>query len=130
MQLLHEVLKSWKNFLSNVKDNTHNLVFHKHHLIRKHHLCFLNALSNKEIYNFHITQNKETTSSRLYYQNKFNDNNFDWKNIYLLVDNVPKDSKLRAFQFKLLNNVLYLNKMVFKFGKIRSPLCSFCNFKD
>ena len=130
MQLLHEVLKSWKNHLSNVKDNTHNLVFHEHHLIRKHHLYFLNALSNKEIYNFHITKNKETTSSKLYYQNKFNDNNFDWKNIYLLVDNVPKDSKLRAFQFKLLNNVLYLNKMIFKFGKIRSSLCSFCNFKD
>ena len=30
------------------------------------------------------------------------------------------------FQYRLLNNVLYLNKMIFRFGKIDSPLCSFC----
>ena len=41
-----------------------------------------------------------------------------------------KDSTLRAFQFKLLNNDLYLNKMLFKFGRSGSPLCSFCNVKD
>ena len=43
---------------------------------------------------------------------------------------VTKESTLRAFQFKLLKNVLYLNKMLFKFGKSGSPLCSFCNLKD
>ena len=32
--------------------------------------------------------------------------------------------------FELLSNVLYLNKMLFKFGKSGSPLCSFCNVKD
>ena len=39
---------------------------------------------------------------------------------------VIKDSRLQVFQYKLLNNVLYLNKMLFRFGKIDSPLCSFC----
>ena len=39
---------------------------------------------------------------------------------------VTKDSRPRVFQYKLLNNVLYLNKMLFRFGKIDSPLCSFC----
>ena len=39
---------------------------------------------------------------------------------------VTKDSRLQVFQYKLLNNVLYLNKMLFRFGKIDSPLCSFC----
>ena len=29
-----------------------------------------------------------------------------------------------------MNNVLYLNKMLSKFGKSGSPLCSFCNVKD
>ena len=33
----------------------------------------------------------------------------------------------RCFQFKLFNNVLNLHKMLFKFGKVESPLCSFCN---
>ena len=38
---------------------------------------------------------------------------------------VTKGSRRQVFQYKLLNNVLYLNKMFFKFGKIDSPLCSF-----
>ena len=34
-------------------------------------------------------------------------------------------SRLQVFQYTLLNNVLYLHKMIFSFGKIDSPLCSF-----
>ena len=73
MQLLHTVIKSWKNDLSYFKKNIHNLVCHR----------------------FII------------------DSNLDWKTIYLLVRIVTKYNNLRAFQFKLLNNVFYLNKMIF-----------------
>ena len=52
--------------------------------------------------------------------------NLDWKTIYMLPRIVTKYSSLLVFQYKLLNNVLYLNKMLFRFGKIDSPLCSFC----
>ena len=93
-------------------------------------MYFLNKLSSKEIYNFFIAQKEEQTASRLYYQKKFSDSNLDWKNIYLLVRIVTKGSKLRAFQFKLLNNVPCLNKMLFKFGKSGSPLSCFCNLKN
>ena len=90
----------------------------------------LNRLSSKEIYSFLIAQKEEQTASRLFYQKKFSNSNLDCKNIYLLVHIVTKDSKLRAFQCKLLNNVLYLNKMLFKFGKSGSPLCCFSNLKN
>ena len=43
---------------------------------------------------------------------------------------VTKDSRPGVFQYKLLNNVLYLNKMLFRFGKIDSPLCSFCKMME
>ena len=33
---------------------------------------------------------------------------------------------LRIFQYKLLHNILYLNEMLYKFGKNLSPPCSFC----
>ena len=130
IQLLHAIPKSWKEDLSNVKENIHNLIIRDHPIIRKYHTYFLNRLSSKEIYNFLIAQKEEQTASRLYYQQKFSSSNLDWNKIYLLVRIVTKDSTLRAFQFKLLNNVLYLNKMLFKFGKSGSPLCSFCNVKD
>ena len=90
-------------------------------------MYFLTRLNSKEIYNFLIAQKEEQTPSRLYYQKKFSNSYLDWKNIYLLVRIVTKDSTVRAFQFKLLNNVLYINKMLFKFGKSGSPLCSLCN---
>ena len=34
------------------------------------------------------------------------------------------------FQYKLLNNVFYLNKMLFRFSKVDSCLCSFCKTVD
>ena len=34
------------------------------------------------------------------------------------------------FQCKLLNNVLYLNNMLFQFKKVDSPLCSYCNEEE
>ena len=43
---------------------------------------------------------------------------------------VTKDSRLRIFQCKLLNNVLYLNKILAMFGKIDLPVCFFCKMVD
>ena len=49
-----------------------------------------------------------------------------WKDIYLLPHKTTINTKHRSFQYKILNNVLYLNKLLFKFGNVKSPLCSFC----
>ena len=37
---------------------------------------------------------------------------------------------MQSFQYKLLNNVLFLNKRLHIFGIKWSPLCSFCNLRD
>ena len=34
------------------------------------------------------------------------------------------------FQYKLLNNVLYLTNMLVRFKKLDSPLCSYCNEEE
>ena len=56
--------------------------------------------------------------------------NFKWKLIYKLPCVVTYDAKSRIFQYKLLNNVLYLNKKLFHFGIISQPKCSICNLYD
>ena len=33
---------------------------------------------------------------------------------------------MRIFQYKILNNVLYLNKLLYKMKIVKSPLCYFC----
>ena len=40
------------------------------------------------------------------------------------------EAKIRIFQCKLLNNVLYLNKKLFQFGIISQSKCSFCDLYD
>ena len=37
---------------------------------------------------------------------------------------------MQSFQYKLLNNVLFLNEKLHIFGIKSSPLCSFCNLCD
>ena len=83
-----------------------------------------------KVYDFLIVQKEEQFLSRLYYQKNFNDTHLNWKNIFFLVRIVTKHSKLYAFQFRLINNVLYLNRMLLNFGKSDSPLYYFCCLKD
>ena len=53
-------------------------------------------------------------------------NNVNWGKIYLLPRVTTIDSSLRSLQYKILNNVLYLNERLFKFNIVDSPLCSLC----
>ena len=50
----------------------------------------------------------------------------EWKDIYTLPRRVTINTNFRIFQYKLLHNILYLNGVLYKFGKKISPLCSFC----
>ena len=67
---------------------------------------------------------------KMYNKNVFRNSNLDWKTIYVLPRIARKDSRVGLFQYKLLNNVLYLNKTPFSFGKIDRLLCSFCKMID
>ena len=56
----------------------------------------------------------------------FNLNNVNWVKICLLPRVTTIDSSLRSFQYKRLNNTLYLNERLFKFNTVDSPLSSLC----
>ena len=51
----------------------------------------------------------------------------DWASIYMIPRMVTVESKLRIFQYKVLNNILYLNDRLYKMGIVQTPLCSLCN---
>ena len=51
---------------------------------------------------------------------------FNWKEIFLTPIEITSNTKLREFQFKILNRILYTNNMLYKFKKVQSPLCYFC----
>ena len=57
---------------------------------------------------------------------KFPDLSLEWKEICSLPFSVTHDTKIREFQYKLLNNIVFTNEKLFRFKMINSPLCAFC----
>ena len=54
----------------------------------------------------------------------------NWKEISLTSRTVTVRTFTRMFQYKIINNNLYLNKMLFVFKKVTTPLCSFFESND
>ena len=50
--------------------------------------------------------------------------------MYLLPTRVTLHRNIRIFQYKLLNNNLNLNNMIFRFKIVDSLLCSYCNEEE
>ena len=120
----------WKDILRNYTEYINNLVFQDHRLIKKHQILFLNKLNSATLYEIFIDANNIKPTSQTYFENLFSNFKPDWKSIYLLPRRVTLDTNLRMFQCKLLNNVVYLNNMLFRFKKADSPLCSYCNEEE
>ena len=71
-----------------------------------------------------------TRTSQQYFKNLFPHLNIDWKLIYLQPRILTKNTSLRAFQYKFLNNVLYLNHKIFQFKVSTTSLCLYFNQHD
>ena len=71
-----------------------------------------------------------TPTSQQYFKTFSPHMNLDRKLIYLLPRILTENTSLRAFQYKFLNNVLYLNFKLFQFGVSATSLCSYCNQHD
>ena len=63
-------------------------------------------------------------------KNIFLNMKFDWRNIYSLPRITTINTYLSSFQYKICNNILFLNKKLFVFWMKNTPSCSFCTKKD
>ena len=52
--------------------------------------------------------------------------NIEWSLVYTLPRKVTIDTSTCIFQYKILNNILYLNNKLYKMTIAESPSCSFC----
>ena len=101
-----------------------------HHLIKKHQILSLNKLNSVTLYEILIDANNIKPTTQTHFESLFLNFKPDWKSIYKLPRRVSLDTNFKMFQYKLLNNVLYLNNMLFRFKKVHSPLCSYCNEEE
>ena len=77
-----------------------------------------------------ILKAQKKPSSNIYFENLFNCDDIDWSAIYMLPRLVTHDTFMRSFQYKILNNIVYLNKKLHFFEITSSPPRYFCNLYD
>ena len=127
LQLINAIPEIGKKCIKQTSENTSLLVVKDHHLLRGWRSIVLEKLSYKELYSLLISAIEHPPTSQKYFDNLFPNIELPWKEIYLTARKATANSYLRCFNYKMINNVLYLNKKLFQFGKTQSPLCSFCH---
>ena len=90
----------------------------------------LKSVRSRKIYNSLIKDRISEPTSQSYFERKFNETEIDWSQIYLLPRKVPVETRTRAFQFKILHNILYLNKRLHRMGLAEFPLCNLCGISE
>ena len=105
------------------------LVVKDHHLLRGSRIIILEKLSCKKLYSLLISAIEHQPTSQKYFDSLFPNIELPWEEIYLTARKATANSYLRCFNYKIINNVLYLNKKFFQFSKTQSSLCSFCHSK-
>ena len=90
----------------------------------------MEKLNSRQLHCLLVYTHPFTPTSQEYFIELFQTGSFDWKQIYLLPRLVTLNSYSRSFQYKILNNILYLNKKLFTFQKSTSPLCPFYKLSE
>ena len=128
MQLSHVIPLIWKQKVNHGEKNVEkSYVIQDPHLIKNTRVIVLDKLTSREIYSVLLLSSGNTPTSQKYFGKVFPNENFDWKKIYILTRVVTINSFQSNFQYKILHNIVYLNKVLFTFGKIKTRLCSFCH---
>ena len=104
-----------KNFFFDYNDINENDLCQNHHLIKGDRILPLGKLSSKEIYSILISNIINKATLNIYFEKLFENTTLDWNKIYLLPSLATIDTTLRSFQYKILNNVLFLKKKTIHF---------------
>ena len=130
LQLKHAIPHNWKTIIKQNPGNVSDLLIHDHHLFKGARILTFEKLSSKELYSILITKFTNKPSTNVYFEKIFPNMKLDWRKIYILPRMTTVNTYLRSFQYKILNNILFLNKKLFVFRKKNTPLCSFCNKEE
>ena len=87
----------------------------------------INSVTAKSVYNVCISHKFSPPTSKKRLSTKFNiEDQKTWSSVYLLPASATLDTKIRMFQYKIVNNILYLNQRLYYMKLVALPLCSLC----
>ena len=84
----------------------------------------LSKVSSKLLYKAFKSRKQVPPTAQIKFKEKFPYFSFNWNDIYSLPFIVTIETKIREFQYKVLNNLVFTNEKMFKFKMTNSPLCS------
>ena len=126
LSLIASVPMSWKfeirNYFSSIEDTRTSCT----PTIPQPKVSLLPDMSVKAAYKILIRPLVKAPTSQTSLQKLLCRQDLDWASIYMIPRMVTVESKLRIFQYKVLNNILYLNDRLFKMGIVQTPWCSLC----
>jgi hypothetical protein len=126
LQVLDAFPNAWKLILKNDGGQSRLFCDFRPHMITNAKIYPLEKLTSKELYNIHLKVKFSLPTSQNSIQNLLQTDLLPWKKVYNLARDISIDSFSRIFQYKVLNNILFLNNSLFKMGICDSPLCSYC----
>ena len=130
LQVLDSIPEKWKIAIKCDKGRSRIFCELKPHLIFKGSILPINKLSSKKIYQIFIDAKSSLPTSQKYFSGMFDNPSLPWKKIYDLPMKVTIDAYTRNFQYKCLNNILYLNAVLYKMNLSDTHLCSYCKSPD
>ena len=84
-------------------------------------------LSTRDIYDLIIRKRIKEPSAKANIERRIDNFTINWEEVYTRIYTTTIDSYTRYFQYKILNNILYLNRDLHRFKLIESPQCSYCH---
>ena len=94
-------------------------------------ILFHTTPNSNELYKIQFKiKYKKPTQLQTYFEKIFINSNLDWKTIFLLPRIATVDTIIRVFQYKILNDTLFQNKMLYRFGMSQDSLCFFCSLEE
>ena len=86
----------------------------------------LSKVSSKLLYRAFKSRKQVPPTAQKKFKDKFSHILLNCNDIYSFPFIVTIETKIREFQYKVLNNIAFTNEKIFKFKMTDSPLCSFC----
>ena len=127
LYLVNPIPEKWKLTIKQKSIDVKNIIIHGQHLIKVSRILILEKITSKELYKILISGRTNKVTSVTYFETKLNVNNVDWTKIFILARLIIYNKHLRSFHYKILQNILFLNKKLYLFGITKRPLCSQCS---
>ena len=124
--LLKALPANWRKFLKERRTaSISNLSFSTNVRLRQNSVQLDNLVA-KDVYEILIQPIKRNPTAQRTMEALLQEPSTEWSLVYTLLRKVTIDTSTRIFQYKILNNILYLNNRLYKMTITESPLCSLC----